>query len=593
MVRKVECWLLMLVLLFASFRLIPTVKATKLLGDLSGEHCDDELVEVMVFLRNVSSEKVMTTFAERYPEESELYTYVKESEESLSLDEAEGLLLQEAISHKRDIYCEYYDTWNGEFLKTYDNQVECLFQSSFSPMLILRTDYSALDEMEKDNRVEWITRFYGAEVVDDGLDDANVFTRANYVRDSCGNRGSGVKIGMIESSVPNTADSYLSSATIHKRYASAATSTHATTVARIMVGTSASDNNDGFAPDAELYCCGSTGNPTDFYDGVEWLLRQYVNVINMSMRISSAYASDGVYDIVSRWVDHIAVNHDVHFVKSAGNSGGMISPPGMAYNIMTVGAFDPVTATAWNQFNLFSLASFSSYDESGTDRAEKPNLVADGMNFWGMDGTSFAAPQVTGTIAQLCSYQPNLKTKQTIVGAVLMASAAHKIDALGNGSVGDIFASSVQLAGTTQISDKEGAGILDSRWARDIVVSGKYWNPIVYDAGFPYNRTVSLSANANTVVRICIFWLRQNSVSEPHNDPNVSVTTASMSNLDLYVYGPNGSEVAKSTTAKGNFEIVQFTPQTSGNYTIQIKDLGGHTGKDYIGIAMWTGTNGQ
>ena len=70
---------------------------------------------------------------------------------------------------------------------------------------------------------------------------------------------------------------------------------------------------------------------------------------------------------------------------------------------------------------------------------------------------------MVGIIAQLCCWDVNLKFRQSVVGAVLAASAAEKVDAVGNGYKGDSFVSSI--AGSAQISHKEGTGIVDARWA--------------------------------------------------------------------------------------------------------------------------------
>lgn len=70
---------------------------------------------------------------------------------------------------------------------------------------------------------------------------------------------------------------------------------------------------------------------------------------------------------------------------------------------------------------------------------------------------------MVGIIAQLCCWDDNLKFRQSVVGAVLAASAAEKVDAVGNGYKGDSFVSSI--AGSAQISHKEGTGIVDARWA--------------------------------------------------------------------------------------------------------------------------------
>lgn len=276
------------------------------------------------------------------------------------------------------------------------------------------------------------------------------------------------------------------------------------------------------------------------------------------------------------------------------NQSYMITAPGLAYNAITVGGYDPGSETQWNYTTQPIIWGNSRYGESVTEYPEKPNLVADCIDFWSSYGTSFAAPQVAGVIAQLCSYNSTLKVKQTAIGAILMASAARKVDADNNGKVGSTFNSSVQVTGSSQISNQAGAGVLDARWAREIVSSGKYWTPTVYDNGFPYSKTVTLSADTNKTVRVCVFWLRQNSISgQTSQHPSSTPSVATVSNLDLQVIAPNNTTVSTSATVHGNFEIVQFTPTTSGTYTIKIIDQGGHTGKDYIGIALWQGTTGQ
>lgn len=125
----------------------------------------------------------------------------------------------------------------------------------------------------------------------------------------------------------------------------------------------------------------------------------------------------------------------MHYVNAAGNNAGFIYSPGMAYNAITVGGLNDNGVDAVQSFTLYSNTS---YEECSPIyyRPEKPNLVAPAVDIWGTLGTSYAAPQVTGTIAQLCSYNSTLKTKQTAMGAILAASSAEKVEATGNGSVG-------------------------------------------------------------------------------------------------------------------------------------------------------------
>ncbi len=162
-----------------------------------------------------------------------------------------------------------------------------------------------------------------------------------------------------------------------------------------------------------------------------------------------------------------------------------------------------------------------------------------------------------------------------------MASAAQKIEAEGTGTKGDTFSYVTRV--NSQISKKEGAGLLDSRWAWGIVNANNYWSVQIANSSYPYTKTVSINASANSVTRVCIFWLKKNSVN--HTSNSVSLTTCS--NLNLYVYGPSGNLVGSSATLLSNYEIVQFVPTVSGTYTIKIEDLGSYSGSDYVGIAVW------
>ena len=58
-------------------------------------------------------------------------------------------------------------------------------------------------------------------------------------------------------------------------------------------------------------------------------------------------------------------------------------------------------------------------------------------------------------------------------------------------------------------------------------------------------------------------------------------------NLDLIVRDPNGIVVGRSHTQMSNFEIVQFVPQISGNYTITVERVSGAATIEPLGIAVW------
>lgn len=561
---------------------------------------EDE-IEVYVIMEDVDSDKVMKTFEERYPEEYDTYmrakydpidsdiiptiegdVELKEGEEGASLVESDinDEVLQKGIEVKREICKEYYAENNFGILEKYCGKEAQMFVSSYAPMAILNISKDTVMEMEKDGRVLGISKFINIKDSNEDLELANEITRADYVRDTYGNSGSGVKIGQIELSIPDVDDELLGDANIitNRRNDDFSVAhrnkTHAARVAKILVGTDNNGGNDGLAPDAALYSVTYEGE-SDFYGGIEWLVDSGVNVINMSAGVDR----DGTYDIRSIWAEHIAAQHDIHFVKAAGNNYVDITSPGLAYNVITVGAVDNNGSDAVSGFTIWS---GSNYREASSV-SEKPNLVAPAMNFWNDSGTSYAAPQVAGTIAQLCSYNSALKVKQTAIGAILAASSAEKVEAVGNGAKGDSFITSVRINSNPQISDKEGAGILDSRWARGIVYYGNYWSYTINKGSFPYNKYVQINASENSVTRIAIFWLKRNSIT---NHATGSEMQIAMTDLNLYVYDPNGNIVGYSSTDYGNFEIVQFTPTMSGSYKIQIR-ANNCIEKDHVGIAVW------
>ena len=560
---------------------------------------DDEKLIVYVILSDVDYTAVMEEFESLYPDQHDIYVLAKESDIAEEIRQAvnanidkkdegieyedplDGVLLQQAIETKRSLFAEAYYEQNSMFADAHVSKDDQVFISEYSPMLILSMTKTQILHLDDEDNVVRVELFIEYDISDE-LEKANKISHAEYVRDTCGNKGNGVKIGQIESGVPQTGISDLQNASI-TRHTTAQTS-HATYVARILVG-----GSNGIAPQATLYSTGYT-NVSEFYSNAEWLISQGVNVINMSNGMSNS----GQYDIVAQWVDHIACQHDIHFVKSAGNDSGSdkyITSPGMAYNAITVGGFNDNDSTSHSSHTRYSQSCFN--EVATANRPEKPNLIASAQNIlFGVNdehsGTSYAAPQVTGVIAQLCSYQSALKTKQTAVGAMLHAGSNYKLEGVSNPPIkGDVFSSSVRIQGNTQISEFEGAGKLDAKGSRSVVVYGNYWSPTINTSGFPYTQTVYINTSSNDLTRVAIFWLKRNSISSStHTSGNVSQTT--FTDLDLFVYAPNGNLVGSSTTSYSNFEIVQFTPSQTGTYTIKITRTGSSTStKEHVGIAVW------
>ena len=607
--KRLFCVLLALLMLFST--LVPAIAEDKqVYSKLSSEIKDtikdmdsDEEVCIYVLLKDIDSDAVMDSFAKSYKGEASEYMLAKEGDPEFAIrqvvqgdisrkgeceeraDPINGELLQKGIENKRALFAKSYLEQNGAVANAFATKSKQIFVSQYSPVLILTVSKQNLLEMEKDSRVTSIELFKNLEPKSE-LAIANAMSRADYVRDTCGNTGTGVKIGEIEvDGLPQLGVSDLSNATIIRR--GSTYDIHATLVASIMVGRS-----DGIAPNATLYAT-TAPSLAAFYSGIEWLISQGVNIINASMGFSGEDES-GKYDSISKWIDHIAIMHDVHFVKTSGNSGvgdGLISSPGMAYNAITVGGYADMRTLSHEDDSRHIFSSYVEADSYG--RPEKPNVIAcaEGISISGVgedSGTSLAAPQVAGIIAQLCGYRSALKVKQTAVGAMLAAGASLKLEGVnGSGYRGDIFRSDVRIGGSTQISNFEGAGKVNARDARLIANTGNYWGVNISASSFPYTQTVYINASNDSLTRVAIFWLKRNSLSTTDHTLG-TVAQEAIPDLDLKVYAPDGTLVGSSTTSHSNYEIVQFNTPATGTYSIQITKHGtGSTLRENVGIAVW------
>lgn len=125
----------------------------------------------------------------------------------------------------------------------------------------------------------------------------------------------------------------------------------------------------------------------------------------------------------SLFFDWFIANRDVVMFKSAGNTGGQITIPGDAFNLITVGGLDS-SGGAYFRRRLSSSYQLMGDDGSAPDERGKPELVAPGQDigngFINQTGTSHAAPHVAGISALL------EEAGLTLPGPALRSRLAHK-----------------------------------------------------------------------------------------------------------------------------------------------------------------------
>jgi len=162
-------------------------------------------------------------------------------------------------------------------------------------------------------------------------------------------------------------------------------------------------------------------------------------------------------------------------------------------------------------------------------------------------GTSYAAPVVTGVIADLFQREPSLRVVPIAIRSILMATAAHNVE------------------GDARLSEKDGAGEIVAEWADDIVqgVNGTFFSTNYNsDWSNPFDFSISYGLAAGKPTRIVLAWDVDTSYTSYSSQPS--------GDLDMQILDPSGSLVASSASFDNNYEIVYFTPATSGGYKVRV-----------------------
>lgn len=431
--------------------------------------------------------------------------------------------------------------------------------SQFSPTVFLTVTKKQIEELSNNDNIVLLS-YCSNLTVDEEFSYALPALDIPYTRDFLGLDGTGVNIGMYDGGQVGT-HSELNSSNITKIDPSNATvSPHATTVARIMAG------SNGVVPNVNLY---STSTDS-IYVAIEELIAEGVSVINMSLAVSAGERETSYYTGIEQWVDHIAYQHNVTLVKSAGNNGitETVTEPGLAYNIITVGGTDTQNTTNINDDTLYA---GSCSGNGGREGCAKPDFLAPARINNGF-GTSYAAPIVTGIIAQMIDYKPSIATNPALIKAILTASTDKKVLPGNNGST-EVW--------ETTITAQQGAGQVNAQRAIHILTNNKYATGTMSSGTVSKTFSDSLSGN---YIRCAISWIRNNTTTSHQS----GTSTASVApNLRLHIYDPNGTSVGSSNITTSSVELVHFTVSTSGTYTAKITRMDSGTNSFRYAIAWY------
>ena len=453
------------------------------------------------------------------------------------------------IMTRREVAREQYNTKSAAIIEeTNLDEDDIIFKSQYAPMIIAEMTQEEIERMVESTNIETVELYEQGEEEECTL-EADLEQMASVkqtlgldkVYNEIGLTGQNVKVGMFEVGppIPNSEITFTIVGTGLEQQ------DHATNTARALASSEV-----GIAPNITLYATNAD------YSNIEQMISSGVRVINVSFGWRVA---DTPYSSYDKWFDHIAAQHHILLVCSAGNNdleNGVrpnhpILSPAMADNTLAVGAYsDQYTST---NFSDDILEDYSRYNNKSG--CAKPDIIAPANVLGG--GTSTSAPIVTGIVALMLEFKPSLAYQPHLIKAILLASCQRKVQ-----NPAGVAAESMAQG----ITDRQGAGAVDAWNAICIISQGQYGYGTLSSEE---SRHVVQPSYGASHMNVSIAWLRNNTASGDHSDIN-NVTAGTQHNIDLQVY--RGNTLAGSSAFANSSTEMAYIPlsSTSAEYELRL-----------------------
>lgn len=284
--------------------------------------------------------------------------------------------------------------------------------------------------------------------------------------------GKGVKVAIIDSGVEAHRELTIAGGASFVDYTTSYNDDqgHGTHVAGIVAAKHNSYATVGIAPDVELYAVkvmDSTGEGqlTDIIEGVEWAILNDMDIINLSL------GTDGNSKTFENIIN-IAYENGILVVAASGNDSTRMEN-GYEAPVLYPAAYDNVIAVSAIDSNK-NISNFASVGPEIDVTAPGVNIVSTytGGRFAQANGTSQAAPHITGLLALLKEQYPNLTASE------IRTKLERKAEDLGTSGFDNLYGHGLPKYSTKDISPPAEVTVL---LASEIVSEGftlSWTNPL-------------------------------------------------------------------------------------------------------------------